>query len=803
MPTSIPQTSFTGGEFSPSLYGRIDLAKYYTGLKTCRNFIVRPFGGIANRPGWKYIGNVQNHAYAHRLIPFQFSTVQSYVLVFGHLTMRIVKDGGVVVYPVGHPSAGNPVEIVTIYPASVLRRLSFSQSADVMTICHPDYPPQQLSRTDHHLWSFAAFNNVEGPFDDLNIDTAKTVRVSGVTGTVTVTASASIFTAGMVGKMLFMEQSPDSMTKKWEVSKAILVNDIRRAGANYYKAVTSETTGTARPDHLEGNAYDGDPGVGWQYLHSGNGIVLITGYTSGTVVTGTVLRRLPDSMVTATAAQNIAGLTPGTPIRININAHGYSHGDTVTVAGVTGTTGANGTWQVIVIDANNFDLSGSNDATAYVSGGTVTRTLTAQPSYKWALESWGDTAEYPGCTAYYQQRQIFGGSTGFPQTGWLSRTKGYLDFGVSSPALDDDSITLSMATREVNEIRHFIEVGELIALTSSGPFMVRGGQDGTITPSAVSVKGQGKGGASFVPPLLVGSQALYVQEKGQQVRSLGYSFTNDQFSGTDLTIASAHLFSGRQIVEWVYQTVPFSCVWAVRDDGVLLGLTYMPEQEVVAWHRHDTDGYVESVACVSEGTEDAVYLIVRRTIQGQTKRYIERMHNRQFTAIEDAFFVDSGLTYDGAPATTFSGLGHLEGETVSILADGNVMGQQVVTGGQVVLQNPASVVHVGLPIISDAETLAISVGSSSIRDKQKLINRLSLIVEESSGVWAGADASNLFEHKQRENEPYDTPVTPFSGLFDISISATWNKQGHAFIRQQDPLPISILSIIPEVTTGGA
>ena len=804
MPTGIPQTSFTGGEFSPALYGRIDLAKYYIGLRTCRNFIVRPYGGVVNRPGWKYIGPVDNHAYAHRLIPFQFSNVQSYALIFGNYTMTVVMNGGVVVYSSG-VNAGLPVTVTTIYPSSELRNLTFTQSADTITICHPSYPTQQLTRTAHDAWNFSSFPHVNGPFDAINIDKTKTVRVSATTGAVTVTASVGIFTSDMVGKMLYVEQSPDSMTKKWEVSKATTINDIIRAGANYYQALASGTTGTVRPDHLEGSGYDGNPGVPWLYLHSGNGIISITGFTSATVVTGTVLKQIPGTLVTASTSKDINTLAPGTPIRVTVNAHGYTNGESITVSGVLGTVGANGTWQIVVVDANNFDLSGSSDATAYTSGGTTTEALAAQPSYRWAFESWGGSYLYPRCVSYYQQRQIFGGSSGYPQNIWMSRTKGFTDFGTSSPLLDDDAITVQIASREVNEIRHFVEIGELIALSSSGPWLIRGGNgnNAAITPGTISVKSQGKGGISLAPPLVIGSQALYIQEKGQRIRALGYSFANDQFATTDLTITASHLFENHTIVEWAYQAVPFSCVWAVRDDGVLLGLTYMPEQDVVAWHRHDTDGLVESVACVSEnGTEDAVYLIVNRTINGVTKRYIERANNRQFTILSDAFFVDCGLAYNGAAATNFSGLDHLEGKTVSILADGNVIAPQIVTNGAITLPNAASKVAVGLPITSDLETLSVSAPSGNIRDRQKLINHVSIVLDGSSGISVGEDANNLFEYPQRQYEPYDTSTSLAADMIDVRISAHWNKGGRVFVRQANPLPISVLSIIPELSVGG-
>jgi hypothetical protein len=907
MAQGVVQPSFTSGEISPSLYGRVDLTRYYTGLRTCRNFIVRQFGGVSNRPGTKFCAAFADSSRTGRLVPFEFSTSQAYVLEFTEYTIRIYKDGGLIVWPSG-PNAGLPAEVETIYLEADLPYLKFVQSADVMTICHPSYPVQQLSRTDHHLWTISAFSNVEGPFQEINVDTAKTLYASTFTGSTTLTASSAVFTSDMVGQMIRIEQAPDAMTKKWEVQKAIVINDIRRAGSNYYQAVSAGTTGTVRPSALEGVESDGDPGVTWRYLHSGFGIVLITGVTSSTVATGTVLNRLPDSVVTGGLSRGITGVIAGAPevpadpgpysgavnARVTCPAHGFTTGDYVTITGVVGMTGINVTAQIIVINVNTFDLSGVYGSGAYVSGGTAIKTLAGTNTYKWAIEAWGGSQGYPAAAAYFQQRQCFAGSEAQPQTVWDSRTGGFTDFGTSVPLLDDDAVTFTLNSRKANEIRHFVELSQLILLTSDGPFIIQGGQDGLIIPGKISTKRQSASGASHVAPLIVGSHALYIQEKGSQVRSLGYDFSSDAFIGNDLTIISSHMFYRHTLTGWAFQTVPFSVAWAVRDDGALLGLTYMPEQEVVGWHRHDTDGFFESVCCITEGDEDVVYLLVRRTINGVTKRYVERMSTRFFESLKDAFFVDSGLTYDGrnetattmtvtggtiwdhtelltvtASSTTgvnggtgfvagdvgdeivffdddagiayrlrisevtgatsvkvyanktlplayrsaradwafahniLTGLDHLEGKTLDVLADGNVVDQCVVSGGSITIPMPAAVVHAGLPIVSDFETLDVSAAGQNIRDKQKLINHVSLLVEESMGVMVGPDENHLTEFKQRGNENYDMPATPLNQLIDIRIQATWNKSGRVFVRQAQPLPVTILAVIPEVSTGGS
>jgi hypothetical protein len=257
-----------------------------------------------------------------------------------------------------------------------------------------------------------------------------------------------------------------------------------------------------------------------------------------------------------------------------------------------------------------------------------------------------------------------------------------------------------------------------------------------------------------------------------------------------MTVMSSHLFQGHTILEWAYQQIPFACIWAVRDDGVLLGFTYLQEQQVAAWHRHDTDGLYESVCTIVEWNVDAVYVVVNRTINGQQKRYIERFDSRQFTNVQDAFFVDAGLSYNGGPVTTFSGLDHLDGQTVSILADGNVHPQQVVTGGSVTLEYAASVVHIGLPVTAEITTLNLSVAGQNIVDKKKQISKVSLICAASRGIMAGPDSSHLREYKDQSGVlGSGTPIPMQTGMFEILTPSAWGKNGTVVVQQADPLPL--------------
>jgi hypothetical protein len=258
-------------------------------------------------------------------------------------------------------------------------------------------------------------------------------------------------------------------------------------------------------------------------------------------------------------------------------------------------------------------------------------------------------------------------------------------------------------------------------------------------------------------------------------------------------------------VDLAYAKAPQPVVWAVSSTGSLLGLTYVPEQQVGAWHQHDTgaDGAFESICVVPEGNEDVLYAVVRRTIGGSEVRYIERLASRNFLAVEDAFLVDSGATYSGAATTSITGLTWLEGQTVSILADGAEHPQRTVASGAVTLDWPASLVHVGLPIQADLQTLPMAVAAQAFgQGRQKNISRVWLRVYRSSGIMAGPSFERLVEFKQRQAEPYGTPPALRSDEVQIDLQPSWGSGAQVCIRQSKPLPLTVVSMTMEAEVAG-
>ena len=699
------QRSFAAGEIAPALYGRADVARFATALRTCRNFVVRKEGGVKNRTGTQFITEVLDSSKATRLLKFVFNDEQTYVLEFGDEYIRFIKEAAQVIItapsawsgattyakgelvsssgvnyyslqgsnlnktPASEPTYwyaldGLIYEIPSPYAAADLFDIKYEQSGDVLTLTHPSYEPYELSRTGDTAWS-------------LDIPT-----------------------------------------------------------------LTS------------------DP------------------------------------------------------------------------------------------------FTGSND--------------------------------YPSTVTFFQQRRVFARTNSEPEDIFPSKVGDFYEFTTGTNAADAFQFTL--AGRGINQVQHLVGAGgKFVALTTGGAWLINGGSDGTLTPTAINARQHGYDGAGDIRPVVIGSRLLYEQKRGSIIREIQYNFNEDGLQGQDLTIYSSHLFNGHSLVSMDYQHAFDTVLWCVRDDGVLLGLTYLPEQEVVGWHRHDTDGEFEDVCVVPEGNYDAVYVIVKRTIDGNTKRYIERFADQFLGDIDDARFMDSWLAYDGTndTATTItasgsawtsndtvtltasgslfaagdvgnafvmtaggetrtfrvtaytsgtvvsarptqsvpvalravatavwskavdelSGLDHLEGATVAIIADGGVVDQEAVTSGSVTISTPASKIVVGIPIQSEVELLDIErPDGMTLIDTKKQVVKVKMLVESSRGIKASIDEGSTFDVAYPTgfvNDDYSAIPELTTGVIEVPLSPTWNDHGRVIIRQDDPLPLTILSAAPVVNVGGS
>lgn len=675
------QRSFSGGECTPEFFGRIDDVKYQSGLATCRNFIVKPHGPVENRPGFAFVREVKDSSKKVRLIPFTYSTTQTMVVELGAGYIRFHTQGGTLL------SAGVPYEITNPYAEADLFDIHYVQSADVLTLVHPNYAPRELRRLGATNWTLTTIT-----FAAPTSPAAPTVTMSGGT--------------------------------ELKYDYTYVVTAIGADGISESEASPSTTT--------SGNLFE-----------TGQRMVI-----SWTAVTGAT------------------------------RYHVYK-----LQGGMFGYIGQ--TTDVTLVD-DNIDADMSK----------------TPPLYETVF---GGSGEYPGAVSYFEQRRCFAASINKPQNIWMTKSGTESNMSYSLPLRDDDRISFRVAAREANTIRHVVPLTQLVLLTSSAEWRVTSVNSDAITPTSISVSPQSYVGASNVQPVIINNTLIYGAARGGHVRELAYNWQANGYLTGDLSLRAPHLFDNLSITDMAYAKAPMPVVWFVSSNGKLLGLTYVPEQQIGAWHQHDTDGVFESIAVVAEGAEDVLYAVVKRTINSTTKRYVERMASRQFTDQADAFFVDCGATYSGAATTTISGLGHLENEMVSILADGAVHPQRRVVSGSITLDNEASKVHIGLPITADLQTLPVAIGlqdGSFGQGRVKNVNKVWLRVYRSSGIFIGPDFDKLVEAKQRTTEMYGLPPALKSEEVQVLVSPNWGDSGQVAVRQSDPLPLTVVSLSMELAIGG-
>jgi hypothetical protein len=816
--------AFSAGEISPEMFGRIDDAKYQQGSAKMRNFIAKPQGPAQNRPGFKFVKEVKDSTKATRLLSFTFNTVQTMVIEMGHeyfrfhtqgLTLQYVDGaawnsgtnytvGDIALYngvnyyaKTAHsnsqpPNATNwyalPADMTYEIPSPYqqdaqdqeLFDLHYVQSADVMTLVHPNHPPRELRRLGATKWELKL------------IDFGSPISApGGVSVAAYIPSSASINT-----------------------------------------------------DTYQAHEY---------------------------VVTSIAANLVDESAQSSSASVNNNIFVTGAKNTVTWNA-----------------VAAADRYRVYKNQGGIYGFIGETTATTIIDDNIGPDFSVTPPIYE---NDFVGSGNYPGAVSYFEQRRVFAGTNNAPQNIWMTKsgTESNMSFGL--PIRDDDRIEFRVAAREANTIRHIVPLTNLLMLTGSAEWRVTSVNSDAITPTSISVKPQSYVGANNAQPVIVNNSMVYAASRGGHVRELGYNWQANGFITGDVSIRAAHLFDNFEIVDIGMAKAPLPVVWFVNNQGLLLGLTYVPEQQIGAWHQHDTDGLFESVAVVSEGADDVVYCVIKRTINGATKRYIERMGTRIYATQRDSFFVDSGSTYDGtntdnsrtvtisggtnytrgesvtvttnynlfqAPPSvadvddaivivdgtdtyrcviisttsatvatarlerdlpaplrntgltsyevarnTISGLNYLEGKTVSILADGAVHPQRVVSSGTIVLERAASVAHIGLQYNSDLQSLPLALQVEAFgQGRVKNINHVWLRVLESSGIFAGPSADKLIEAKQRTTEPYGEPPRLKTQDIKIMLTPTWQDNGQLFVRQTDPLPLTVVALTLEVTIGG-
>ena len=742
-------TNFTGGEFSPRLDGRNDLSKYTSACKTLENFVIYPHGSAARRSGTQFVAEVKDSSAKTRLIPFEFSTTQTYMLEFGNQYIRFYRNNGAIL------------------------------ESDVTISGATQADPVVITATGH------------------SYDNGDEIEISGVVGM-----------TELNGKRF---RVANKTTNTFEITD-VDGNDIDGTG---FTAYTSG--GNANRVYEISTPYGTDDLFDLKFAQSADVMYIChpdheveklsrTGHTSWTLadVDFTDGPYLDDNITTTT---------------LNPSHHTVGTGVTVVASSTTGINGGSGFQSTDVGRLIRF-VDGYGKITAVTDTLNFTMEIledmgSSTASSDFALGSFSDTTGHPTCVTFFEQRLVFAGTKDQPQTIFFSKSGDYENMNENrgGTIADDDAIIYTIASNQVNAVRFMTATRTLIIGTAGGEFTVSGGAtDAAITPTNILIKKQSNHGAANVDAIAAGNATLFLQRAKRKVRELAYNFDVDGYLAPDMTILAEHISEGG-ITQMAYQQEPNSIVWLVREDGQLIGFTYQRDQQVTAWHRHIFGGsfgsgnaVCESVAVIpTDDSEYEVYVIVKRTINSVTRRYVEYLHDFDFDETDDASFnfLDSQLEYDGSATTSISGLDHLEGETVTILADGATHPTKTVSSGSITLDRSSSKVKVGLPYTSLLQTMRIDAGASNgtSQGKTKRIYDVTIRLYESIGVEVGPDLNNMERIPFRSSaDEMDSGVPVFTGDKEVEFRGNYETDGFVFVRQTQPLPLTILSLYPRLQT---
>lgn len=471
-------------------------------------------------------------------------------------------------------------------------------------------------------------------------------------------------------------------------------------------------------------------------------------------------------------------------------------------------------YKVYKADNSSFyGYIGSTDVLEFVDDNIGPDLSTAPPE---GYNPFDGAGNYPSTVTFFEQRLFAGRSKNSPNAIWGSRSAEFENFDQSIPLRGDDSIALAANAGQVNAINQLVSTTSLLALTSDSLFRIDSGADGgylTASPPA-TVRRQIGRGSSRLNPLVIDNVVFYAPSVGSGVRSLNYSFEMDGLKSDDVSIFSPHLFADMNIVSWCYAQEPRSIVWAVRSDGKLLAFTWEQAQQVWGWTLCETDGFVLSCCSVSEDGEDRVYLVVRRTVGDVERTFIERMAATRWDDVADCCFLDCAVSYDYEdPRSTFRNLWHLEGRTIWGLVDGFVVKDLLVENGRVTLPASAGTARkatFGIPYDVDIQTMPVMFngGSGSNAARKQQPGEIVLHLRQSRNVLAGAGRedgtrpSQLFEIKSRGDEPWGAVDTLKDGRYLMDSPNVVSGQASVYVRQTDPLPLTLLGVYLDPVIGG-
>jgi hypothetical protein len=848
-------TNFTGGELSPRLDGRNDLTKYSSSCKTLENFIIYPHGAAARRSGTTFVAEVASSVNKTRLIPFEFSTTQTYMLEFSNLKIRVYKDNGSVL------EGDKTITAITqANPAVVTSNSHGYSNGDEILIT------AVVGMTQLNSKRFLVANVTTNTFELTNKD-----------GVDTDSTAFTAYVSGGTANKVFEITTPYTTAQLFEIKFA------QSADVMYITHPAHEVAKLSRTGHTAWTLTD---------------VVFTKGPFQDPNTTTTTLTPASASVGSGVniTASSVTGINSGSGfLSTDVGRQIYFNSGYATITAITSTT-------VVVVDIT-IAFTNTNAITAWQLGSFSN--TTGHPT---CVSFFEQRLVFAGTTN--QPQTIF-----FSKSGDYEN----MDANIGGTVADDDAIIYTIASNQVNAIRFMTATRTLILGTAGGEFTVSGGgTDSAVTPTNILIKKQSNHGAANVDAIAVGNATLFLQRAKRKVRELAYNFDVDGYIAPDMTILAEHITESG-LTQMSYQQEPNQIIWGVRDDGELVGLTYQREQQVIAWHRHIFGGIVnvpiitvtdyanivtgtrivfqksdgtlvtltattgtasaqefkietsndvtaanlnasintantasgtgitssvasnvltitevtptglaylviksfdttrltavsqtkaecESVAVIpTDNSEYQTWVIVKRTINGITRRYVEYINTFDFTETDNTTFnfLDSALSYSGAAATTISGLNHLEGQTVHILADGATHPTKIVSSGLITLDRASTDVKIGLGYNSILQTMRLDAGSQNgtSQAKTKRIYEITIRLYESIGVEVGENLNNMERIPFRTSaDVMDQGLPPFTGDKTVEFRGNYDTDGFIFVRQTQPLPLTVLSLYPRLIT---
>jgi hypothetical protein len=858
------QTSLVTGEIAPDLQGRSELTKYKSALHTCHNFLVSAYGSVTRRSGTQYIYNAKSNTDTSRLVRFEYSVSQSYMLEFNNNTIRFFRDQGIILqgrdltnqnftsnitgwtarnsgtgaishdagngrlsltgggggnearayqsianlgvsqytctvdvlgatvtYNIGTSSGGTQIAtgsltvgsaktftftpstngtvyiefqasgsaqidnvslnspiytIDTIYTQAELNELSFARSYDTMYITHKDHKPQQLQRLGHDNWVISEVTFIEPPYLDENITSTK-ITPSATTGSITVTASTSIFASTDVGRAIRYKAGPD-------------------------KSDVTTYTGTGAQTYFDIPFYpQGSSDLIVNFLES-TGARTSKTYTAGVPGAG---------QFTITNGQVRTGDTATTSQRVEVSPVNVGSGEWgwMTITGYTSGTQVSATVE--------RDLAGTN------------------ASDQWRLGAWSTTTGYPKTAIIHEQRLLFANTATQPYTFWGSEIGNYTNFQPDNVlykgAVDNDtSYSFTLSGEASQAILWMRSKGALLIGTSSSIHSAKG-SNGGITVSNITVRKESDVRCADIDPAETKDEVIFIDKRGRRVYSVFYQFEIDGYAVQEISLLSDHLGGEYPIQQLDYQDSA-KTIWARRSNGTILSCIYVRSQEVNGWSRYTlggTNANIEGICIIPGSSEDELWLGVGRTINSSSKKYIELLRPKfEFTTKENARYLDCSVTYEGASATVITGLDHLTGETISVLANGSVHRDVTVSGGSITLEYAVTNAVFGFNFTSELITLSPDVGSQigSALSSITRVTEVALKFKDTLGGEYGYDSSNtdIIPFREASDNMNSSPEL-FSGFKVLKFNSGFNRDFKVYLKQEQPLPMTVLNIV--------